>query len=73
MFPMNPQQQNPILSMFGSMQNFNSQFNNFKQNFSQQGMGNPQMLVQNLLNSGQMSQAQFNQYSAMADMIMGSK
>lgn len=73
MFSMNPQQQNPILSMFGSMQNFNSQFNNFKQNFSQQGMGNPQMLVQNLLNSGQMSQAQFNQYSAMADMIMGSK
>lgn len=73
MFSMNPQQQNPILSLFGSMQNFNSQFNNFKQNFSQQGMGNPQMLVQNLLNSGQMSQAQFNQYSAMADMIMGSK
>lgn len=70
MFPMNPQPQNPILSMFGSMQNFNSQFNNFKQNFSQQGMGNPQMLVQNLLNSGQMTQQQFNQYSAMADAIM---
>lgn len=70
MFPMNPQQQNPILSMFGSMQNFNNQFNNFKQNFSQQGMNNPQMLVQNLLNSGQMTQQQFNQYSAMADVIM---
>lgn len=70
MFPTNPQQQNPILSMFGSMQNFNNQFNNFKQNFSQQGMGNPQMLVQNLLNSGQMTQQQFNQYSAMADAIM---
>lgn len=70
MFPMNPQPQNPILSMFGSMQNFNNQFNNFKQNFSQQGFGNPQMLVQNLLNSGQMTQQQFNQYSSMADAIM---
>lgn len=72
MIPMN-NQMNPILSMFGSMQNFNNQFNNFKQNFSQQGMGNPQALVQNLLNNGQMSQTQFNQYSAIADMIMGSK
>ena len=70
MFPMNPQPQNPILLMFGSMQNFNNQFNNFKQNFSQQGFGNPQMLVQNLLNSGQMTQQQFNQYSSMADAIM---
>lgn len=72
MIPMN-NQMNPILSMFGSMQNFSNQFNNFKQNFSQQGMGNPQALVQNLLNNGQMSQTQFNQYSAIADMIMGSK
>ena len=70
MFPMNPQPQNPIISMFGSMQNFNNQFNNFKQNFSQQGKNNPQMLVQNLLNNGQMTQQQFNQYSAMADAIM---
>lgn len=67
MFPMF---QNPILNMFGSMQNFNNQFDAFKQNFSQQGFSNPQMLVQNLLNNGQMSQTQFNQYSAMADMIM---
>ena len=59
--------------MFGSMQNFNNQFNNFKQNFSQQGFGNPQALVQNMLNTGQMSQSQFNQLSAMADAIMGHK
>ena len=47
MFPMNPQPQNPILSMFGSMQNFNNQFNNFKQNFSQQGMNTLAMSLQN--------------------------
>ena len=73
MFPMNNQPQNPIFSMFGSMQNFSNQFNNFKQNFSQQGFGNPQSLVQNMLNTGQMTQSQFNQLSAMADMIMGHK
>jgi hypothetical protein len=72
MFPFQ-QPQNPIFSMFGSMQNFNNQFNNFKQNFSQQGFGNPQALVQNMLNSGQMTQSQFNQLSAMADAIMGHK
>ena len=73
MFPMNNQPQNPIFSMFGSMQNFNNQFNSFKQNFSQQGFGNPQALVQNMLNTGQMTQSQFNQLSAMADAIMGHK
>ena len=71
MFPI--QQQNPILSLFGSMQNFNNQFDLFRQNFSQQGFGSPQAIVQNLLNNGQMSQSQFNQYSAMADIIMRSK
>ena len=72
MFPFQ-QPQNPIFLMFGSMQNFNNQFNSFKQNFSQQGFGNPQALVQNMLNTGQMSQSQFNQLSAMADAIMGHK
>lgn len=33
-----------------------SQFQNFKKNFS----GNPKDVVQNLLNSGKMSQEQFN-------------
>jgi hypothetical protein len=46
--------------------------NNFRKNFR----GDPRQEVQNLLNSGQMSQAQFNQYSQfvmqMAD-AMGKK
>lgn len=66
-----PFQQNPIMNAFGNMQNFMQQFNAFKQNFNQQGM-NPQMIVQNMLNNGQMTQSQFNQLSAMADQIMKS-
>ena len=32
--------------------------------------GNPQQVVQNLLNSGQMSQADFNKYSQIAQQVM---
>ena len=32
--------------------------------------GNPQQVVQNLLNSGQMSQADFNRYSQIAQQVM---
>lgn len=64
-------QQNPMTNNLGGMQNFVNQFNAFKQSVSQQGL-NPQMIVQNMLNNGQMSQSQFNQLSAMADQIMKS-
>ena len=61
---------NPFFNLFNSGQNgggmFNnnmlSQFNNFRSTFH----GNPQAKVQELLNSGQMSQEQFNQLSSMA-------
>lgn len=42
------------------------QFNEFRQNFQ----GNPQQTVQQLLNSGRMSQAQYNQLSQMANQFM---
>lgn len=42
--------------------NMIGQFNQFKNNFS----GDPKAQVQQLLNSGQMSQQQFNQLSQMA-------
>ena len=48
--------------------NFIQQFQNFKRNFQ----GNPQQVVMNMLNNGQMSQQQFNQLQAMANQIMGS-
>ena len=58
-----------LFNMFGNQQpqmggfaNMMSQFNQFKQNF----MGDPKQQVQQLLNSGQMSQEQFNKLSQMA-------
>lgn len=38
----------------------------FKKNFN----GNPQQIIQNMLNSGQITQAQINQYSQQANEIM---
>lgn len=55
-----PQAQNG--SPFGNMANLLKQFNQFKSTFR----GNPQEKVQELLNSGQMTQAQFNQLSDLA-------
>lgn len=51
-------------------QQFKTQFDNFARNF-QQGGQNPQAIVQQLLNSGQMTQAQFNQLRNMANQITG--
>ena len=56
--------------MNGNFANMMSQFNQFKSTFS----GNPKQQVQQLLNSGQMSQEQFNKLSNMAtqfQQIMG--
>ena len=69
-FQQNPQT-NPLMNNFGNMQNFVNRFNAFKQNVSQQGL-NPQMVVQNMLNNGQMTQSQFNRLSSLADQIMKS-
>lgn len=51
---------------FGNMMNFMNQFNQFRQGIQ----GNPQQIVQNMLQNGQMSQEQFNQLSGMAQQIM---
>lgn len=60
---------NPLFDLFGQNQNgsnfpFNliQQFNQFKSTFQ----GDPKQQVQNLLNSGQMTQEQFTQLSSMA-------
>lgn len=60
LFNMFGQQTQPINN--NGFANMMSQFQQFKQNFS----GDPQQQVQQLLNSGQMSQQQFNQLSTMA-------
>lgn len=65
---------------FGSMGGFLNQFRGFVQNplqffiqhrlnLAQDVMQNPQAAVQQLMNSGQMSQQQFNQLQAIARQI----
>lgn len=63
---------NPLFNMFGNQQgpfnNMNNvidQFNQFQSTFQ----GDPKHKVQELLNSGQMTQNQFNQLSNMAQMF----
>ena len=57
---------NPLFNQLGGNQpntnNIVARFNQFKRQFQ----GDPQQKVQELLNSGQMSQAQFNQLAQMA-------
>jgi hypothetical protein len=64
---------NPLFNQFGNRPNnlmaeFMSDFNRLKQTIK-----DPKQEVQNLLNSGQMSQNDFNRLSQMANQIMGRK
>ena len=49
----------------GDLTNFLSRFNQFSSQFS----GNPETRVKQLLQSGQMSQEQFNQFAQTANML----
>ena len=62
---------NQLFNMLGGQQQMNpmtnlvNQLNQFRQSFS----GDPKQQVQQLLNSGRMSQSQYNQLSQMATQI----
>lgn len=68
---------NPLYNdLCGNLQNgvqnqqppsFQEQFANFARQFQGPGSMNPQAIVQQLLQSGRMTQEQFNQYSQMAN------
>ena len=63
---MNPLYQQTINNGgIGNMQNIIKQFQQFKQNFN----GDPQQQIQQLLNSGKISQAQYNKAVQMAQMF----
>jgi hypothetical protein len=63
---------NSLFNQFGNNNNPMSQFmSQFKR--LQQTVKNPQKEVENLLQSGQMSQQQFNQLSQMANQLTGRK
>lgn len=49
----------------GGFSSFVNEFNNFRKSFK----GNPKQKVQELLNSGQMSQEQFNMFSQIANQM----
>lgn len=60
---------NPLFNQFNNneISNIIQQAKNFKNSFK----GDPKEEVQKLLNSGQMTQEQFNYYSRMAQQIVG--
>lgn len=63
---------NSIFDMFGGQVGFNQQLSNFAKQYSQMSNGiSPQQMVQQLLNTGRMSQAQFNQFREIANRITG--
>lgn len=64
---------NPLFNMFNQnpnpTPNLWQQFQSFLNNFR----GDPKQKVQDLLNSGQMTQEQFNQFSNIASQITGKR
>lgn len=60
--------QNAFYSMFGGKQNFDTQFSNFA---NQMKNINPEEKVRSMLQSGQMTQEQFNRFRDIANMITG--
>ena len=64
---------NPLFSQFGGQQSPNNGFPNFMADFQQlqQTVKNPRQEVERLLQSGAMSQQDFNRFGQMANQIMG--
>lgn len=66
---------NPLFGLFGPQMQMNPVIQRFQQ-FQQMFRGNPQQQVQQLLNSGRVSQQQYNQAVQMAQQLqrmMGGK
>lgn len=64
---------NPLFSQFGGQQPENNGFSNFMADFQriQQTVKNPRQEVERLLQSGAMSQQDFNRFGQMANQIIG--
>ena len=61
---------NPLYSSTNNQQNPFAQIIKQARDFRKQFTGNPRDEVQRLLNSGQMSQQQFNQFSQIAQQVI---
>lgn len=64
---------NPLFGQFGGQQLVNNGFSNFMADFNrlQQTVKNPRQEVERLLQSGAMSQQDFNRFGQMANQIIG--
>lgn len=60
---------NPLFSMMGNQMQMNPLMQRFQQ-FRQMFRGDPQQQIQQLLNSGKVSQAQYNQAVNMAQQMI---
>ena len=61
---------NPLYNNFGNQSNPMADLIRQAKDFRKQFSGNPREEVQRLLNSGEMSQADFNKYSQIAQQVM---
>lgn len=61
---------NPLFNMMGKQSNPMADLIRQARNFKNQFSGNPRQEVERLLQTGQMSQQQFNQFSQMAQQIV---
>lgn len=66
---------NPLFGQFGGQQTANNGFSNFMSEFQrlQQTVKNPRQEVERLLNTGAMSQQDFNRLGQMANQMLGRK
>ena len=66
---------NPLFNQFGGQQAANNGFPNFMADFQrlQQTVKNPRQEVERLLNTGAMSQQDFNMLGQMANQMLGRK
>lgn len=62
-----------VISALNNMQAFNQNFEAFSRNFNTQSAQTPQSIVMQLLNSGQMSQSDFDQYRMIANQLTGQR
>lgn len=65
-------QNNNLFNTFGGFNNFQQRFLSFAEQFKQNG-SSPEDVVRGLLNSGRMSQDDFNRFSSIANQLTGRK
>ena len=71
--PFNFNPQSPVFNQMGGFNNFISNFNIFQQQFRQSAQMNPQQIIQQKIQNGEITQEQFNQMAQIANQIMGGR